>query len=309
MALAWPVRGQVTKEEGPSAALASALVAACRQNEAQFERYQTTENAAAFRALPAEQRATFMQRIILQKEPGRPLLSNDAEGHPVVRCETTGSSAELRFGTERVRENVAFIPVDAMGGRRIEFGMVREGGAWRMLSVGLLLLNLPELAKQWGPPVAPADEIDANEAAAIVSLRRLAEAIETYQKAFGKLPERLAQLGPAKRGSVSPELANLIEAELAEGKKGGYVFDYRIVAAPPKTGESRKAAGGEADIAEKTYELTATPIVYGKSGRRSFYLDRLGTLRGGDKNGALATPEDPKIESKLESESGFRVQG
>ena len=43
------------------------------------------------------------------------------------------------------------------------------------------------------------------------------------------------------------------------------------------------------------FVLAATPIEYGKGGRRSFYLDSNGTLRGGDKHGAVATAADPLV--------------
>jgi hypothetical protein len=287
-AVAW---GQTkeTAEEKPSAALASALAAACRQNEVIYLRYQTLENSVAFRKLMPSQKSDLMKRIVQTADAGRPLLSNSAEGRTVLRCETTGKTTELRFGAERIQENVAFVPVEATGGQSVEFGMVREGGGWKMLSVGLVLMNIPELAKRWTSPESTAVDAENSEAAAIVTLRRLAEAVETYKKGFGKLPIVLAQLGPARRGEVSPEKANLIEQELAAGTKGGYLFVYRVVA-PSKA----KEAAGEST--ELTYALTATPSEYGKTGKRSFFLDASGELRGGDKQGVEASAEDPKIE-------------
>lgn len=274
-----PGRAQEGQEVSPTAALTSALVAVCRHQEAQFSRYLTAENAAAFRELPTAQRVAVMKRLVVIDEPGRPLLSDDAQGRTVLRCETRATTAELRLGPERIRENLAFVPVEA-GGRRTEFGMVREGGGWRMISLGLLLLNLPELAKQWA-----AQELEARESAAIATLRKLAEAVKTYHRAYGRLPEQLAQLGPAPKEGVSPDSAQLVDAGLAEGKSVGYMFRYRIV--PP-------ADRG----AETGFELAAVPAEYGKSGRRSFFLDSSGTLRGGDKQGAAATSADPRIETR-----------
>jgi hypothetical protein len=231
-----------------------------------------------------------MKRIVQTADAGRPLLSTGAEGRTVLRCETTGRTTELRFGAERLQENMAFVPVEATGGQSAEFGMVREGGGWKMLSVGLVLMNIPELAKRWTTPETSVADAGNSEAAAIVTLRRLAEAVETYKTGFGMLPKSLAQLGPAKRGDVSPEKANLIEQELADGTKGGYVFTYRIV--PAMKAKDAKDAAGES--MEPTYALTATPAEYGKSGKRSFFLDATGELKGGDKQGAAATAEDPK---------------
>ncbi len=271
-------------------------MAACRQNDTQFARYLTADNAAVFLQLTLAMRTALMKRFVLLDQPGRPLLSNDAQGHTVVRCETPAITVEMRLGATRVRENLAFTPVEARvpgetpgsaesgTERKIEFGLVREGGAWKLLSVGLLLLDLPALAKQW-----EGSQLDASEAAAIATLRKIAEAAGSYRRAFSKLPETLAQLGPASKEGISPEAAGLLDAELAAGKKGGYVFRYRVVA---------QSEGSEAAKEGSGFELAAVPAEYGKTGRRSFFVDSSGTLRGADKGGALATASDPHIESR-----------
>ena len=286
---------QETPENSPSAELGAALMAACRQNDAQFANSLTAENAAVFRQLAAGTRAALMKRFVLLDNPGRPLLSNDPQGHTVIRCETPGITAEMRFGEMRLRENLAFIPVEVRapgeageGGatrRRVQFGLVREGGGWKLLSVGLLLLDMPALARQWEN-----SELEASEAAAIAVLRKLAESVGTYRRAFGKLPETLAELGPAPKEGISPEAAGLVDAELAAGRKGGYVFRYRVL---PAAGP-----GGEAGKDDAAFELAATPAEHGKTGRRSFFLDASGTLRGADKGGAVATAADPRIEHR-----------
>ena len=285
-----------TPENSPLTDLSEALMAACRQNDELFARYLTADNAAVFRQLSAPTRAALMKRFVLLEAPGRPLLSNDPQGHTVVRCETPGVTAEMRFGETLLRENLAFISVEVRvpgetpgapqsgtEARRVRFGLVREGGSWKMLSVGLLLLDLPALARQWED-----SQLEASEAEAIATLRKIADAVGTYRRAFGKLPETLAQLGPPAKEGISPEAAGLLDAELAAGKKGGYLFRYR-----PLT----RTAGEEAAKDDFGFELAAVPAEYGRSGRRSFFLDSSGRLRGADKQGALATATDPRIES------------
>ena len=287
--------GQAAPENSPSAELSAALMAACRQNDTQFANYLTTENAAAFRQLAPRMRTALMERFVLLGQAGRPLLSNDPRGYIVVRCETPAITAEVRFGETRLRENLAFVPVEVRAsgetagageggaaGRHIQFGLVREGGSWKLLSVGLLLLDLPTLAKQW-----EGSELEASESAAVAALRKMAEAVGTFRRAFGKLPETLAQLGPAPKEGISPEAAGLLDADLAAGKKDRYVFRYRVVA---------RSAGGEASREDAGFELAALPAEYGKTGRRSFLLDTTGALRGADKGGTLATASDPRIE-------------
>jgi len=160
-----------------------------------------------------------------------------------------------------------------------EFGMVREGNSWRLLSLGLVLFDVPQLAKQWA-----VSDLQTHEDTAIADLRALAEAIQTYRRAFGKLPESLEQLGPAPKDQISPEQAALVPADMAAGKHDGYIFRYRISPDP---------SGNDND-----FELAATPEAYGKLGKRSFFLDTAGKVHGDDKRGKVATAEDPLISSE-----------
>jgi hypothetical protein len=263
----------------PATTLADTLVAACRASEADFASHLTTANAAAFRALPAPQRIELMKRLSLSDDPGKPLLSADADKHIVLHCRAANNTVEYRFGTARVQENLAFIPVAVVNSEQAEFGMVREGNSWRLLSLGLVLFDVPQLAKQW----AVAD-LQTREDTAIADLRALAEAIQTYRRAFGKLPESLAQLGPAPKDQISPEQAALVPADMAAGKHDGYLFRYRI--SPDPNGN------------DNDFELAATPEAYGKLGKRSFFLDTAGKVHGDDKRGKVAAVDDPLISSE-----------
>ncbi len=280
-----PARAQQSPGNQAAAALAEALGAACRHNEEHFARVLTTDNAEAFRSLAPAARSALMKRFVLLDDSGKPLRSSDPQGREILRCEAPAITAEIRFGETRARENLAFIPVEvrvsgeaADTGRQVQFGLVREGGEWKLLSVGLLLLDLPALSRQWEQ-----GEIAGGENQAIAALRKIADALRTYRNAFGRWPETLEPLGPAPKEGISPEAAGLLDAELAAGKKGGYMFRYVILA----PAEQRKEGG---------FELAAAPVEYGKTGRRSFFLDDSGTLRGADKHGAVATITDPRIE-------------
>jgi type II secretory pathway pseudopilin PulG len=275
---AGPLRAQAQEvhESDPAAALSAALGAACRGNETQFANYLTADNAAAFRALSAEDRATFLKHLSVSDEPGKTLISSDDQKRIVLRCESPGATVEYRFGDTRVRENLAFIPVTVVGSQEAQFGLVRENGGWRLLSLGLMLLDIPQLSKQWTE-----QDFAAREDAAIQTLRGLADAVKTYREAWGRLPETLAELGPAPTDEVSPEQSNLVNEHLAAGSQGGYQYRYRIVPA--------------ADGTDSSFELAATPEDYGKTGRRSFLYDSTGKIRGADKHGAVATFDDPLI--------------
>jgi hypothetical protein len=267
----------------PVAGLADALSAACRQDHAAFATHLTAENAAAFRALPEPQQTALLKRFILLDDPGRPLLSTLAGGNSEVRCEAAGLVADMHLGAAEVRENLAFVTAQigqpGEEPRSVRIGFVREGGQWKLLSVGLLLLDLPAMVQQWQEA-----DLQNSENETIAALAKIAEALVKYQQAFGKLPEALDELGPPAEDGASPEHAGL----LASASSGGYTFRYVIV---PST-----TAGDESDRDKAAgFALAATPVEYGKAGRRSFYLDSNGTLRGDDKHGALATSADPQI--------------
>jgi hypothetical protein len=267
---------QEMKAGTPTEALTQALLAACRQQPESFHAYLPAESERAFGLLPEKRKVELMRRLVAVTEAGKPLLSSGADGTNVVRCSSPAETTEMRLGRERMKENLAFVPVTLPSGRATEFGLVREAGGWRLLSVGLLMLNITELSRQW-----EAQDVVARELRGVAALRRISGAVETYRKSFGALPESLAQLGPAKDGA-SPETANLIDADLAAGTKDNYAFRYR--------------AFGRAQDPGARYELAATPVQYGVEGKRSFYLDSSGVLRGGDKRGAVATEEDERID-------------
>jgi hypothetical protein len=189
----------------PSQALVEILTAACRQDQAAFASHLTSDNAQAYRALSQDQRLAMLKRFVLLEDTGKPLLSS-SDGHTVLRCEASGLVSELRFGPTEVHENLAFIPLTVPESgpnqgqnQSVRFGLIRESGEWKVLSVGLLLLDIPALARQWGER-----DLQSRETHIISALRTIASALKSYQSAYGKLPEALDQLGPPAEGGVSP---------------------------------------------------------------------------------------------------------
>ena len=285
------IRTAAPAQADPAAVLAATLTAACRHDQTAFAAHLTSKTAGEFRQLPESQRVKVLERLVLLEAPGKALLSTGSDGRAVVRCESGGTVTEMRLGAGEVQENLAFVAVEAPreGGatRSVRFGLVREAGEWRLLSVGLLLLDLPVMAQEWVE-----SDLRASEAAAIAALRKIADALRTYQRGFDRLPEALEQLGPAPKEGISPERAALLDESLAAGQSGGYRFRYVIVPDPGPAvtvneSERNQSAG---------FALAAAPIQYGQAGRRSFYLDSEGVLRGADKQGEVATWSDPRID-------------
>ncbi len=161
-----------------------------------------------------------------------------------MRCESPSYTTEMRLGETKLRENLAYVPMEipipGEDPRKITFGLVREGGNWKLLSVGLILLDVPAMAKQWEQA-----DLDASEDAAIADLRSVAAALDTYRRAYGKLPETLAALGPAPPNGVSPEAASLLDADLAAGDKDGYTIRYTITPACRRPARGRRNQSGD----------------------------------------------------------------
>jgi hypothetical protein len=271
---------------GPSLALREVLAAACSQSQRDFSKFLTTRNAETFSTLTPGARIALMKRFVLLDEPGKASLVTGASGRPLVRCETPGGAAEAQIGGAETADNLAFLPVeirdatDTVGANvmHVRMGLIRENGEWKLLSVGLVLLDLPSLAAEWD-----AAEIESTERAAIDSLKSIADAVEAYRHKYTRLPDSLGNLGPAKRGAVSPEAAGLLDADLAAGARSGYNFRYVIASA--------STLGAPAKFA-----LAATPQTYGRTGRRSFFRDVNGGLHGADRQGSVGSEVDPKVE-------------
>ena len=101
-----------------------------------------------------------------------------------------------------------------------------------------------------------------NEAMAIYALQRIAGAQSAYKddrkkERFGTLEELVAE--------------ELLEKTFFEN------LEYKI----------------ELDVTADKFEVSATPKNYGKSGRRSFFTDNTGTVRGADRRGEPAHADDP----------------
>ncbi len=71
---------------------------------------------------------------------------------------------------------------------------------------------------------------------------------------------------------------SFIDSVLATGEKYSYSFSITTV---PQTPDQNSR-----------FQVSAVPQRYGKSGRRSFYLNESGVIRGADRNGEPATVED-----------------
>ena len=269
---------QSSTPDDPVSALSGILAVACRQDTAKFPEYLTTNNATFYRQLTAEQQVAILRRLVLLDNPGRALLSARADGTSEIRCETSSTTRQIHLSKPRTDQNISFVPIDVKPDRQVDFGLVATKDGWKLISIGVLMLDFAQLQSQWD-----AQDLAAREEVATGALYKICAAIDTYRKAFQKLPDTLAQLGPAPKEGISPDAAGLLKEDLISGAVEGYSIRYQLLPSG-------------ADGAEAQFELTATPTEYGKSGKRSFFMNASGKLRGADKTGAPATAADPLID-------------
>jgi hypothetical protein len=270
--------------DAPSAALRDLLAAACAHDEPSFEKYLTARNAQSFSQLAPAARTELMKRFVLLDGAGKPTLSSDPSGRPDIRCATPDGAADIQLGGVELHDNVALLPLDIrdvseLGGgdpHHILMGMVRENSSWKILSLGMLFLDLPSLEIEWDQA-----SIGSNERNALNDLKTIARAIETYRRTYSRLPETLAKLGQASKPSA--QAAGLLDADLVAGKSNGYVFRMVI-------------AGANEIGAPAQYELSATPATYGRTGKLSFFRDAKGTFHAANHQGGVGHSLDPVVE-------------
>ena len=273
--------------DGPSTALRDLLSAACAHDEVRFGQFLTARNAESFSRLTPTARVELMKRFVLLNDAGKSSVSLNTSGRPSLRCTTPDGAAEIQLGGADLRDNLALLPIDIrdasdptapMGGQphHVLMGLIRENSSWKILSLGMLFLDLPSLEVEWDQSA-----IGGNEQAALADLKTIAAAVETYRTTYTHLPESLAKLGHAAKNSA--DAAGLLEADLVDGERNGYRFRMVIV--------------GASDVgAPAQYELSATPATYGRTGRLSFFRDSKGKYHAGDHQGAVGHSLDPLVD-------------
>ena len=122
----------------------------------------------------------------------------------------------------------------------------------------------------------------ANETSAMQSLRAIYQAQIQYQTSFpanGFACSLPALGGNASAGPPSPQAAQVLQGELAQGQKSGYTFN--IV-------NCTKVTVNNQDMFT-SYEVTAVPQAVGKSGHKGFCIDQAGEIKADLSGGTNCT--------------------
>ena len=161
-----------------------------------------------------------------------------------------GAATGLTFGIIALQK--AKKHPELNGGQGMAIAGVATNGFWLLMAIPIVLaIALPNLL---------AARVAANEAAAISSLRSIADAEDTFYRThqrFGELSDLAAD--------------GLIKSEFATGFRAGYKFRVRQMNIPGAT--------------LLKFDVTAVPTSYRNSGRRSFLIDETGIVRAGDNHG------------------------
>ncbi|HYM23484.1 MAG TPA: nuclear transport factor 2 family protein, partial [Vicinamibacterales bacterium] len=142
-------------------------------------------------------------------------------------------------------------------------GLRKVDGRWRITQEHISRSRVSIAAE-----VARA-QVSSGNATAVSSLRTLNTALLTYSVEHGGFPPKLGDLASAV----------LIDASLASGSKGDYVFTYIPGAAGPAAGIAN-------------YAIQANPAAAG-AGKRYFFTDQTTVIRANDTRPATAA--DPPM--------------
>ena len=144
-----------------------------------------------------------------------------------------------------------------------DYGLVKQDmerwkhNAWIVAAIVLTLLIFASVtAVDWSPHRL---RMVGDETAAIQAIKVIHAVEAQYHAQFSRYATSLAQLGPPSGGTAGAQAADLIAGDLAAGMRRGYKFTLTGTA----TG----------------YVVTASPITFYQTGRRSFYSDQTMTIR------------------------------
>lgn len=135
---------------------------------------------------------------------------------------------------------------------------IRSRRGFSLIELLIVIAIILVIAAMAAPKLTSA-RMQAQEMAAVTQIRTLHQAQIQYQSQFGKFASSLTELGPATNGQPGPSAAEIIPGDLAKGEKTGYQFNL----APAPTG----------------YIVTAVPLAYNSTGRRTFFSDQTGVIR------------------------------
>jgi Spy/CpxP family protein refolding chaperone len=174
----------------------------------------------------------------------------------------------------------------------IQLRLILNGDQWHNLVELQRKAMQGQTAGSMTPQANSGSRTDMNEASAIATVRTLNPAEFTFLSSYTKgFTDGLNRLGapPDKSAHYDENHADMVDPVLSGVANGGTNLSftkngYRFTYTP--------GPGGFGNI--KTYTITAQPLEYGVTGKRSFYTDNMAVIHETSDNRA-ATASDPSI--------------
>jgi type IV pilus assembly protein PilA len=237
--------------------------------------------------LPATDRAAVLEKLSLRKNLEREGVTlrrtEEGNGWEIVN-KKGGIEATMTLKPPFIAGPDALVPIELhheqetvtlLVSMKLEDGdwRVTDFGPWRHTSVEGIFLQ-EESRSGAGP----------SESAAASTLRTLNTALVTYSSTYPQVgyPANLAQMSGRESQQPSPDHALLLDsAFLSEPLiRNGYEFHYVLL------------NSGAAD-SEARYQITATPVQYGKNTAESFFTDQTAVLRFTTENRPANENDEP----------------
>ncbi len=145
--------------------------------------------------------------------------------------------------------------------------------------LGIVIIPLILIVAAIAIPNLLRSRMAANEASAVGSLRTIYEASVSYSETYKNgYPANLEVL--TGTGVPSCDHAGLIGAQLASGRRNGYVFTYEPSSGPVRESVALTLEGSDCSVRGAAgFSVTADPITRGTTGQRSFFVDQTGVIR------------------------------
>ena len=127
----------------------------------------------------------------------------------------------------------------------------------------MLVISILAIIMVLGFPNFIRARLNANETAAVHTLRSLSPALESFRSA--QSPDSY----PALLSDLSAANPSYIDAAWTNGQKQGYQFTYT-------------------QVSTNQYTMTAAPVTANLTGSRTFFVDETGVIRVGTDNTGIA---------------------
>jgi hypothetical protein len=233
---------------------------------------------------------TFIDRFLVMGDAGpvRHVVDSYAARRTLASTESYRDSTRWQAPQKLVQ---AFVSESLMRAT-VEDTKARSGGSTDPVVRALL--------SQLEAPPEAASFVTTNEGDAVVhEVRVPVSLIQTYALAIMVGVRDAPVLTNESTATYALyELQNAEAAYKDEKKKGRYGTLEELTAEKlldKGFGESASYRF-ELNASSDKFDITATPKEYGKTGRRSFFLDETGTMRAADHKGKPATASDPPVD-------------